>query len=77
MVVRDVEGIIASVAYGPDARTRLRSDTDAALFGAWCPVGIAPAIAEAHLQKLAALVRLEWPDAEVAAPRLWCRARPA
>lgn len=65
MIVRDAEGIIASVAYGPDDRTRLRPDTDAALFGAWCPVGISPMIVEAHLEKLAALLRQEWPASTV------------
>jgi DNA/RNA-binding domain of Phe-tRNA-synthetase-like protein len=65
MIVRDTEGIIASVAYGPDDRTQLRPDTDAALFGAWCPVGIAPTIVEAHLEKLAALLRQEWPASAV------------
>jgi DNA/RNA-binding domain of Phe-tRNA-synthetase-like protein len=70
MIVRDPEGIIASVAYGPDDRTRLRPDTDAALFGAWCPVGIAPMIVEAHLEKLATLLRQEWPASAVEPVRL-------
>jgi DNA/RNA-binding domain of Phe-tRNA-synthetase-like protein len=70
MIVRDAEGIIASVAYGPDDRTQLRPDTDAALFGAWCPVGIAPTIVEAHLEKLAALLKQEWPASTVEPVRL-------
>jgi hypothetical protein len=70
MIVRDTEGIIASVAYGPDDRTQLRPDTDAALFGAWCPVGIAPTIVEAHLEKLAALLKQEWPASTVEPVRL-------
>lgn len=40
MVVRDAEGIIACVLYGPDFRTRLRPQTRAALFGAWGPSGL-------------------------------------
>jgi len=39
MIVRDAEGIIASVAYGPDDRTRLRPDTDAAPFRRLVPRG--------------------------------------
>jgi DNA/RNA-binding domain of Phe-tRNA-synthetase-like protein len=70
MIVRDAEGIIASVAYGPDDRTRLRPDTDAALFGAWCPVGIDPMIVEAHLERLAAVLRQEWPASIVEPVRL-------
>jgi len=65
MIVRDAEGIIASVAYGPDNRTHLRPDTDAALFGAWCPEGINPTIVESHLEKLATLLRQEWPASTV------------
>jgi DNA/RNA-binding domain of Phe-tRNA-synthetase-like protein len=70
MIVRDAEGIVASVAYGPDDRTRLRPDTDSALFGAWCPVGIDPMIVEAHLEKLAALLRQEWSASAVEPVRL-------
>ena len=70
MIVQDAEGIIASVAYGPDDRTRLRPDTDAALFGAWCPVGIDPMIVEAHLERLAAVLRQEWPASIVEPVRL-------
>jgi DNA/RNA-binding domain of Phe-tRNA-synthetase-like protein len=70
MIVRDAEGIIASVAYGPDDRTRMRPDTDAALFGAWCPVGIPPMKIEAHLEKLAALLKQEWPTSTVEPVRL-------
>ena len=75
MVVRDAQGIIASVAHGPDARTRLQPETNAALFGAWCPVGIAPSIVEAHLARLAALIRQEWAEAAVEAPELWYKSR--
>jgi DNA/RNA-binding domain of Phe-tRNA-synthetase-like protein len=70
MIVRDAEGIIAFLAYGPDDRTRLRPDTDAALFGAWCPVGIDPMIVEAHLERLAAVLRQEWPASIVEPVRL-------
>lgn len=70
MIVRDTEGIIASVAYGPDDRTRLLPDTDSALFGAWCPVGIAPMIVEAHLEKMAALLKQEWPASAIEPVRL-------
>ncbi len=70
MVVRDAAGIIASVLYGPDHRTQIRDDTTAALFGAWCPQGIAPSTVEGHLLILAALLRREWPEAAVEAPQI-------
>jgi DNA/RNA-binding domain of Phe-tRNA-synthetase-like protein len=70
MVVRDGGGVIASVFHGPDFRTRVQPETDAAFFGAWCPAGIpAPAVA-AHLGGLARLLSLEWPEATVGAPRV-------
>ena len=65
MVVRDAAGIIASVLYGPDQRTRLREDSADALFCAWCPLGVPVAMVEAHLGMLAALVRREWPEGVV------------
>jgi DNA/RNA-binding domain of Phe-tRNA-synthetase-like protein len=68
MVVRDADGIIASVCHGPDLRTRLREDSAAALFGAWCPRGIPAETVEAHLATLAGLLRWEWPGATVDAP---------
>lgn len=70
MIVRDGEGIIASVLYGPDQRTRLREDSDDALFCAWCPLGVPVAAVEEHLGMLAALVRREWPEGVVEDPEI-------
>ncbi len=70
MVVQDDDGVIASVIHGPDFRTRLRPESSAALFGAWCPAGVPVSAVEAHLASLARLLRLEWPDAEVEPPRI-------
>ena len=74
MVVRDSAGIIACVLYGPDQRTRLRPESGTALFGAWCPVDVAPPVVEAHLASLARLLGREWPEATVDPPRLWTAA---
>lgn len=70
VVLRDAEGIIASVVYGPDLRTRLREDSVGALFCAWCPLGVPVAMVEAHLERLAALVRREWPEAATDDPQI-------
>lgn len=70
MVVRDAEGVIASVVYGPDLRTRMREDSSSALFGAWCPVGVGAEVVEAHFNRLASLLRTEWPEVEIAAPQI-------
>jgi DNA/RNA-binding domain of Phe-tRNA-synthetase-like protein len=74
MVVRDREGIIACVVHGPDHRTRLSPSSTAALFGAWCPVDLSAAVAEAHLAALAGLIRRQWPDAVIDPPRVWTAA---
>lgn len=63
MVVRDGKGVIASVLYGPDFRTRLRAESSAALFGAWCPTGLAARAVAEYLGFLSALLSQEWPEA--------------
>ncbi len=70
MVVRDDDGIIASVIHGPDYRTRLRGESAAALFGAWCPAGVVASVVQTHLDSLRKLVRREWPGADVEPPRI-------
>jgi DNA/RNA-binding domain of Phe-tRNA-synthetase-like protein len=70
MIVRDAEGVIASVLYGPDFRTRLRAESSAALFAAWCPTGLDAAMVEAHLETLTRLLRREWPEVVIEAPRI-------
>lgn len=70
MVVRDADGVIASVVHGPDFCTRLRPETSAAVYGAWCPAGVPVPAVEAHLATLARLVRLEWPEAVIEPPRI-------
>jgi DNA/RNA-binding domain of Phe-tRNA-synthetase-like protein len=77
MIVRDREGVIASVLYGPDHRTRIRPESHAALFGAWCPVGASADVVERHLAVIARLIHLEWPGAGVEAPRLIVGAKQA
>lgn len=52
VVLRDDEGILASVLFGPARRTSIRSDTSYPLYFAWCPHGIEPIIVEKHLQDI-------------------------
>jgi DNA/RNA-binding domain of Phe-tRNA-synthetase-like protein len=40
MFIRDQEGVLSSVLYGPDSRTRLTSGTTGALFTVYVPAGI-------------------------------------
>jgi DNA/RNA-binding domain of Phe-tRNA-synthetase-like protein len=63
MLMRDAEGVISAVVYGPDQRTRLGEGTQRALFTTYAPAGIDADVTRRHLQELAALVRLVAPAA--------------
>ncbi len=54
--------------YGPDLRTRIRPESSAVLFGAWCPTDLTVAVVERHLTTLAGLLRRQWPDATIEDP---------
>jgi DNA/RNA-binding domain of Phe-tRNA-synthetase-like protein len=65
MYIRDDAGIISSVLYGPDDRTRITLTTRQALFCVYAPAGIQPRAVEAHLVEIASNVRLIAPRATV------------
>lgn len=67
MMMADGAGVISSVLYGPDERTRLRPETRQALFAVYAPPGIAESAITRHLEDLRAAVRLVSPDADVEA----------
>lgn len=65
MMMADTHGVISSVLYGPDARTRLRPETRDVLFAVYAPPGIgAPAVA-GHLGALRSAVLVASPRAGV------------
>lgn len=59
--IRDREGIISTVLYGPDRRTRLLPETNSVLFTTYALAGIADAELQAHLQRIETLVLTESP----------------
>ena len=63
MLMRDREGIIASVVCGPDFRTRLTAGTTRSLFVVYAPPGVAQSLVESHLEDILANVRLFAPAA--------------
>ncbi len=65
MYVADDSGVLSSIIYGPDRRTRLRPKTSEAVYVVYAPAGIAGAAVESHLADIAAYVGLAAPDAEV------------
>jgi DNA/RNA-binding domain of Phe-tRNA-synthetase-like protein len=66
MFMRDETGILSSVLYGPDERTRITAASRAAVFCVYAPDGIGPNAVARHLDVIEANVRLIAPDASVA-----------
>jgi DNA/RNA-binding domain of Phe-tRNA-synthetase-like protein len=65
MCIRDGAGVISSVVYGPDERTRLRESTTRAAFTTYAPAGVAPQVLIRHMETLAAGIRVFAPGAVV------------
>jgi DNA/RNA-binding domain of Phe-tRNA-synthetase-like protein len=77
MCIRDTNGIISSVVYGPDDRTRLVESTRAAIFTTYAPAGISPEAVIRHLEALATGVRVVAPNAAVESLEVVPRGRDA
>ena len=71
MLMRDAEGIISAVIYGPDHRTRLQPGTRRVVFTTYAPAEIEVPPVRAHLSEIAELVRLVSPDARTALERVY------
>jgi DNA/RNA-binding domain of Phe-tRNA-synthetase-like protein len=65
MMIADAQGVISSVLYGPDRRSRITPDTRRVLFTAYAPPGIGEQAVHDHLHDIAANVLLFAPDAAV------------
>lgn len=63
MLMRDREGIISSVVFGPDYRTRITAGTSRSLFVVYAPPGIEQSLVERHLGDILDNVRLFAPEA--------------
>ncbi|HLF27752.1 MAG TPA: phenylalanine--tRNA ligase beta subunit-related protein [Anaerolineae bacterium] len=64
MLMVDAQGVISSVIYGPDYRTRIKPDTRHVLFAVYAPSGIEEQAVYSHLQDIQANVLLVAPEAE-------------
>ena len=71
MMVTDDRGVISSVIYGPDQRTRITPATTEALFFVYAPRGIGEARVRAHLQDILRNVRCVSPTAQVRAEEVY------
>lgn len=62
MLIRDERGILSTVIYGPDQRTRIRAGTERVLFTTYAPRGINPEQVREHLQDIERYVSLQARD---------------
>ncbi len=63
MYMADGQGIISSVIYGPDGRTRIHKQTQRVLFVVYAPAGIQAQQIEAHFSDIQSYVKLFAPEA--------------
>ena len=63
MFLRDDVGVLSSIIYGPDQRTRIRPETKNVVFTVYAPTGIARKAVEQHLEDTYSYVRLAAPQA--------------
>jgi DNA/RNA-binding domain of Phe-tRNA-synthetase-like protein len=76
MYIADRQGVISSVIYGPDQRTRIRPETRWAMFTVYAPPGIDEKAVWEHLEDIQANVRLIAPEAKTETLEVY-RANPA
>jgi DNA/RNA-binding domain of Phe-tRNA-synthetase-like protein len=65
MFIRDEEGVLSSIIYGPDHRTRITPATTQVLFTVYAPVGVHPDELRAHLGDLREFILAVSPEAQV------------
>jgi DNA/RNA-binding domain of Phe-tRNA-synthetase-like protein len=66
MFVRDEAGVLSSIIYGPDKRTRITEGTRRALFTVYAPEGISAAALMVHMEDIVRWMRMFSPDAQTA-----------
>jgi len=70
MFIADAQGILSSIIYGPDQRTRITSGTRQVLFTVYAPPGIDKQLVEHHLRDIEANVRLITPESQTVTLRV-------
>jgi DNA/RNA-binding domain of Phe-tRNA-synthetase-like protein len=77
MMIADGQGIISSVLYGPDRRTRITSETREVLFTVYAPPGIGEQAVREHLNDIRENVLLIAPEADVEGLEVYGTERPS
>jgi DNA/RNA-binding domain of Phe-tRNA-synthetase-like protein len=62
IILKDDGGVLASVLFGPAARTSINMDTVAPLYFAWCPVGIDQETVDGHLSTITKFLKIVYGD---------------
>lgn len=65
MILCDQCGVISSIIYGPDQRTRIVPETKTALFVIYAPPGISDSMIRNHLTDMYTYVKMVYPEAVV------------
>ncbi len=65
MVIADTEGILSSILYGPDLRTRIRPETERVIFTVYAPPGIETGDVQRHLEDIRDNVQVITSEASV------------
>ncbi len=65
MMIRDSEGIISSIIYGPDQRTQITAQTRNVIFTTYAPSGISEEAVTNHLHEIQRNVELIAPNSTV------------
>jgi len=65
MMISDTAGVISSIVYGPDRRTRITSETRQVFFSVYAPPGIGEHAVDQHLQDIRSNVMIVAPEAQV------------
>jgi DNA/RNA-binding domain of Phe-tRNA-synthetase-like protein len=65
MLIRDQQGVVSSIIYGPDQRTQITPETRNVVFTAYAPPGVDEQIVTAHLGHIKDSVLLFAPQAQV------------
>lgn len=63
MMISDARGVISSIVYGPDQRTRITPETTRVLLTVYAPPGIDAEAVHAHLEDIRTNVLIVSPDA--------------
>jgi DNA/RNA-binding domain of Phe-tRNA-synthetase-like protein len=65
MFIADAQGVLSSVIYGPDYRTRISPDTGRVLFTVYAPIGVDDKALYAHLRDIQDNILLACPEVQV------------